>query len=166
MIFGKPFEFAVFYELLEKTNDNLWKYGAFGFFIDDEIYPSRGSNYTLHMAISYLKDSYDDVINCNLYFNELSENTFDFFVKIAHSHGMFIESDPSDLELPSNEPIGVLLSPVEILDVGFYLFYYSLDEHTEHLIYSPDYGKTTKNMLLKKGVVCNVIKQLPDEDNI
>ncbi len=32
MIFGQPFEFAVFYELLEKTEDNYWKYGIFSFF--------------------------------------------------------------------------------------------------------------------------------------
>ncbi|WP_422047422.1 Imm42 family immunity protein, partial [Rosenbergiella collisarenosi] len=28
MIFGQPFEFAVFYELLEKTDDEYWKYGV------------------------------------------------------------------------------------------------------------------------------------------
>ncbi|EOC1259525.1 Imm42 family immunity protein, partial [Cronobacter turicensis] len=32
MIFGKPYEFAVFYEVLEKTEDEYWKFGVFVFF--------------------------------------------------------------------------------------------------------------------------------------
>lgn len=33
MIFGQPFEFAVFYDLLEETDEEYWKFGIFMFFI-------------------------------------------------------------------------------------------------------------------------------------
>ncbi|HAT6344237.1 TPA: hypothetical protein JAJ28_001960 [Aeromonas hydrophila] len=32
MIFGQPFEFAVFYELLEKTDNGHWEFGIFIFY--------------------------------------------------------------------------------------------------------------------------------------
>jgi len=166
MIFGKPYEFAVFYELLEKTEDDFWKYGVFIFFIDDEIYPSKGSNYTLHMAMSYLKDCNDDIAMCKNSDLSIYKNDFESFLAIAHSHGLLLDSDPEDLDLSECESKGVFLSPIEISDVGFYLFYLSIDEKTECLLYSSDYGKTAKKMLLEKGTVVEVINQLPSHEQI
>jgi len=91
MIFGKPYEFAVFYELLEKTEDDFWKYGIFVFFIDDEIYPSKGSNYTLHMAMSYLKDCNEDITMCKNTDLSIYKSDFESFLAIAHSHGLLLD---------------------------------------------------------------------------
>lgn len=166
MIFGKPFEFAVFYELLEKTDDELWKYGVFIFFIDDAIYPSRGSNYTLNLAMSYLKDCNNDIATCEDIDLSIYVNEFESFVAIAHSHGMLLDSDPADLDLPECESKGVFLSPIEVSDEGFYLFYLSMDKKTECLLYSSDYGKTAKKTFLEKGTVQRVIEQLPEKIKI
>ncbi|TCL05874.1 immunity 42 family protein [Sodalis ligni] len=166
MIFGQPFVFAVFYELLEKTEDNCWKYGLFSFFIEDEIYPSKGSNYTLSMAIDHLKDSLPEIMNCENNVLTFPDNDLDLLRKLAHSHGMLLESDPADLELPDLRPLGVFLSPIEISDVGFYLFYYPKDKDEEYLIYTADYGNTAKKTIIKKGTVSNVIAQLPSKDAI
>lgn len=166
MIFGQPFEFAVFYEALEKTEDNYWKYGIFCFLIEDEIYPTKGSNYTLHMAINYLKDSQQEINNCNSAGLSLSENSSELLTQLAHSHGMLLDSDPDDLELPDSETLGVFLSPVEISDTGFYLFYYPKNNDEECLIYTPDYGNTAKKITLKKGTVSNVLQELPNQDAI
>jgi hypothetical protein len=166
MIFGQPFVFAVFYELLEKTDDNYWKYGLFSFFIEDEIYPSKGSNYTLSMAIDYLKDSLPEIMNYENNELNFSDSDLDLLKKLAHSHGMLLDSDPAGLELSNSKPLGVYLSPLEISDVGFYLFYYPKDKDEEYLIYTADYGKTAKKAIFKKGTVCNVIAQLPMKDAI
>ncbi|NEG93317.1 immunity 42 family protein [Leclercia adecarboxylata] len=166
MIFGKPFEFAVFYEVLEKTEDEFWKYGVFVFFIDDEIYPSRGSNYTLHMAMSYLKDCHYDIAMCKDIDFSIYGNELESFVAIAHSHGVVLDSDPDDLVFLECESIGVFLSPGEISDAGFYLFYLSIDQKTECLLFSSDYGKTAKKIFLQKGTVQTVIEQLPGKERI
>lgn len=166
MIFGQPFVFAVFYELLEKTEDNYWKYGLLGFFIEDELYPSKGSNYTLSMAMDYLKDSQSEILSCDN--NELifPDSDLELLRKLAHSHGILLDSDPVDLELPDSKPLGVFLSPLEISDVGFYLFYYPKDKNEEYLIYTADYGNTAKKTIFKKGTVSRVIAQLPVKDAI
>lgn len=166
MIFGQPFEFAVFYEILEKTEDNCWKYGIFSFFIEDEIYPSKGSSYTLHMAINYLKDSLQEINSCKSVGLSLSENASELITQLAHSHGILLDSDPDNLELPDSEALGVFLSPIEISDVGFYLFYYLKDNDEECLIYSSDYGSTAKKTTLKKGTVNNVLQKLPYQEAI
>lgn len=166
MIFGQPFEFAVFYELLEKTEDNYWKYGIFSFFIKDEIYPSKGSNYTLSMAMDYLKDSHQDVIHCKDKGLDFSWSDEDLLKRLARSHGIYVEGDPEDLEAPEPDTLGVYLSPLEITDTGFYLFYYPKDRDEECLIYSSDYGSTAKKAILKKGTVSSVIGQLPSKDAI
>lgn len=166
MIFGQPYEFAVFYELLEKTDDNYWKFGIFIFFIDDDIYPTKGSNYTLSMAMDYLKDSYQDVIDCKVCLLNTSVEDNVLFKMLAHSHGMLLNSDPNELEISNTEKLGVFLSPLEITDNGFYLFYYPGDQDEEYLIYSSDYGSTAKRTVLKKGTVSNVLAQLPNKDAI
>ncbi|EGT5679748.1 hypothetical protein AGJ42_21095, partial [Cronobacter dublinensis subsp. dublinensis] len=107
MIFGKPYEFAVFYEVLEKTQDEHWKFGVFLFFIKDEIYPAKGSNYTLPMNISYLKESYKEVMACAV--NEDLDISIDAHVlleMLAHSHGLVLDSDPEGFELPPLNNIG------------------------------------------------------------
>lgn len=166
MIFGKPIEFAIFYELLEKTADEYWKYGIFGFFINDEIYPSKGSNYTLPMAMDFLKDSQCEINSCKNTGLDLSESASELIAQLAHSHGMILDSDPNDLELSDAEPLGVFLSPLEISDVGFYLFYYPKNIDEEYLIYSSDYGNTAKKVMLKRGAVSSVIEQLPSKEAI
>lgn len=166
MIFGQPYEFAVFYELLEKTENDHWKFGVFLFFIEDNIYPAKGSNYTLTMAIDYLKDSHQDIINCQTSFLDISIEDQDFLKTLAHSHGMLLDSDPEDLELADTEKMGVFLSPLEIVDTGFYLFYYPGSEDDEYLIYSSDYGNTVKRSVLKKGTVSNVLALLPNKEEI
>jgi|SRR5471032_297928 len=166
MIIGLPYEFAVFYELLEKTEDNYWKYGIFSFFIEDEIYPSKGSNYTLSMAIEYLKDSWQEVIDCKGNKLDFSVSDRELLKNLAHSHGMHVDDDSVELEFPDTEAMGVYLSPLEITDAGFYLFYYPRNKDEEYLIYSSDYGKTAKKTRLKKGTVSSVIAQLPDRDAI
>ncbi len=166
MIFGQPFVFAVFYELLEKTEDNYWKYGLFGFIIEDEMYPAKGSNYTLSMAIDYLKDSQPEITHCKN--NEIlfPDSDLELLRKLAHSHGMLLDSDPQGLELRDAKPLGVFLSPLEVSDVGFYLFYYPKDEDEEYLIYTADYGNTAKKAIFKKGTISNVFAQLPIKDAI
>lgn len=166
MIFGQPFEFAVFYELLEKTDDEHWKFGVFVFFIEDEIYPARGSNYTLPMAMDYLKDSHQEVTDCQSKGLDLSMEDIVLLKKLAHSHGMILDSDPEDLELPDSEKIGVFLSPLEISDTGFYLFYYPNDNNEEYLIYSSDYGNTARRTVLNRGTVSKILAQLPSKDEI
>lgn len=166
MIFGQPYEFAVFYDLLEKTDDGHWKFGIFVFFIEDYIYPTKGSNYTLSMAMDYLKDSHQEIIDCKAKLLDTSMEDHSFLKILAHSHGMLLESDPEDLELPNKEKIGVFLSPLEIADTGFYLFYYPGDEDNEYLIYSSDYGHTAKRTVLKKGTVSKVLRQLPNKDGL
>ncbi|XBS69809.1 immunity 42 family protein [Acerihabitans sp. KWT182] len=166
MIFGQPFVFAVFYELLEKTEGNYWKYGLFSFFIEDEIYPSKGSNYTLPMAIGYLRDSQLEILNCENDELILHGSDLDMLRLLAHSHGMLLDSDLPGLELPESKPLGVYLSPLEISDVGFYLFYYPKNEDEEYLIYTADYGNTAKKSIFKKGTVSNVIAQLPIKEDI
>jgi len=164
MIYGKPYEFAIFYDVLEKTDDERWKYGLFNFFIEDEAYPSKGSNYTLDMVVKYLKDSRLDI---NLKSNikiRLPENITDVMAMLAHSHELFIDTDPEGFEFSESEPLGVFLSPLEIADVGFYLFYYFLDDgDNEYLVYSSDYGCTVKQAIFKKGTVYGVIESLPDK---
>lgn len=166
MIFGQPFEFAVFYDVLEKTEDNYWKYGLFGFFIEDEIYPSKGSNYTLHMAMDYLKDSQQEINSCRSAGLTLSGSASELITQLAHSHRMLLDSDPDDLELPDSKVLGVFLSPPEISDVGFYLFYYSKNNDEECLVYSSDYGSTAKKTILKKGTVSSVLEKLPNKEFI
>ncbi|ROP60164.1 immunity protein 42 of polymorphic toxin system [Enterobacter sp. BIGb0383] len=167
MIYGNPYEFAVFYEILEKTDEGHWKYGLFNFFIEDEAYPSKGSNYTLGMALGYLKDSQEDIhLNGNVE-KDLSENITDLITQLAHSHGLLLDTDSIGFELSDSEPLGVLLSPLEILDAGFYLFYYSKHgEDKEYLVYTLDYGKTVKKTVFKKGIVNDVIALLPCEESI
>lgn len=166
MIFGKPYEFAVFYELLEKTDNNYWKFGIFIFFIEDEIYPAKGSNYTLSMAVDYLKDSHQDIVDCKAGALDTSMEDHIFLKFLAHSHGIVLDNDPEDLDLPCTEKLGIFLSPLEISDTGFYLFYYPGDQNEEYLIYSSDYGNTAKRTVLKRGTVSNVLSQLPDKDSI
>ncbi|ELY3545614.1 immunity 42 family protein [Cronobacter turicensis] len=167
MIFGKPYEFAVFYEVLEKTQDEYWKFGVFLFFIEDEIYPAKGSNYTLPMNIGYLKESYKEVMECTV--NEDIDFSIDAHVLleiIAHSHGLVLESDPEDFELPPVNNIGVFLSPPEVVDTGFYLFYLAVSNEQECLIYSADYGKTAQKIFLNAGVVGSVLGSLPNKEII
>ncbi|WP_241645283.1 immunity 42 family protein [Rosenbergiella metrosideri] len=166
MIFGQPFEFAVFYELLEKTDDEYWKYGVFIFFIEDEIYPAKGSNYTLSMAMDYLKDSYQEVIDSQDGGLDMSIADHVLLKTLAHSHGMLLDNDPEDLELPDSDKIGVFLSPLEIADTGFYLFYYACSNKAEYLIYSSDYGNTAKRAVLNKGTVSGILAQLPSKEAI
>ncbi|SFN46112.1 Immunity protein 42 [Candidatus Pantoea varia] len=166
MIYGKPYEFSIFYDLLEETADGYWKHGIFLFFIEDKIYPSKGSNYTLTMAIGYLKDSYQEIIDCLSKGLDLTMNDEMLFATLAHSHGMIIDSDPDDFELPDMEKIGVFLSPLEVVDAGFYLFYYPKDNDEEYLIYSPDYGKTVRKAIFSRGVVSAVLAQLPAINSI
>ncbi len=166
MIFGTPFEFAVFYELLEKTEDDYWKYGIFLFFIEDEIYPAKGSSYTLSMAMDYLKDSQQEIISCEENKLDLSIGDLELLKDLAHSHGMILDSDPDDFELSDSQPVGVYLSPTEISDTGFYLFYYPKDNDEEYLIYSTDYGKTAKKTILQRGYVSSVIEKLPCRESI
>ncbi|EKM0378393.1 immunity 42 family protein [Cronobacter turicensis] len=167
MIFGKPYEFAVFYEVLEKTQDEYWKFGVFLFFIEDEIYPAKGSNYTLPMNISFLKESHKEVMECTV--NE----DLDFLINahvllktLAHSHGLVLESDPEDFELPPVNNIGVFLSPPEVVDTGFYLFYLAVSNEQECLIYSADYGKTAQKIFLNAGIVSSVLGSLPNKELI
>ncbi|EOV9691488.1 immunity 42 family protein [Cronobacter turicensis] len=167
MIFGKPYEFAVFYEVLEKTQDEYWKFGVFLLFIEDEIYPAKGSNYTLPMNISFLKESYKEVMECTV--NEDIDFSIDAHVLleiIAHSHGSVLESDPEDFELPPVNNIGVFLSPPEVVDTGFYLFYLAVSNEQECLIYSADYGKTAQKIFLNAGVVGSVLGILPNKEII
>lgn len=102
------------------------------------------------MAINYLKDSQQEISSCKSVGLSLPENTSELITQLAHSHGMLVDSDPHDFVLPDSEAIGVLLSPVEISDVGFYLFYYQEDNDEECLVYSSDYGRTAKKTTLKK----------------
>lgn len=166
MIFGKPYEFAVFYELLEKTDNDYWKFGIFIFFIEDEIYPTRGSNYTLSMALDYLKDSLDEVISYKNSELDTSMEALLLLKKLAHSHGILLCDDPHNLELSEPMKLGIYLSPLEFTDTGFYLFYYPRNNNEEYLIYSSDYGATAKKTVLEKGTVQRVIKQLPNKDKI
>lgn len=166
MIFGKPFEFAVFYELLEKTDDEYWKYGIFMFFIEDEIYPAKGSNYTLSMAMDYLKESYQEIIYSQAEGLDMSMSDHTLLKVISHSHGILLGSDPEDLELPESNKIGVFLSPLEIADTGFYLFYYAGSNKEEYLIYSSDYGNTAKRTVLNKGTVSSILQKLPSKEEI
>ncbi|WP_336296259.1 immunity 42 family protein [Cronobacter dublinensis] len=167
MIFGKPYEFAVFYEVLEKTQDEYWKFGVFLFFIEDEIYPAKGSNYILPMNISYLKESYREVMECAV--NEdldISTDAHLLLEMLAHSHGLVLDSDPEDFELPPLNNIGVFLSPLEVVDTGFYLFYLAVSNEQECLIYSADYGKTAQKIFLNTGVVASVLGALPNKEAI
>lgn len=166
MIFGQPFEFAVFYELLEKTEDNYWKFGIFSFFIKDEIYPSKGSNYTLSMAMDFLKDSQQEVTDCKDKGLDFSLSDEELLKILARSHGVYVEGDPEDLSTSELGALGVYLSPLEITDTGFYLFYYPKDKDEEYLIYSSDYGITAKKAILRKGTVSSVLQQLPSKDVI
>ncbi|THB82768.1 hypothetical protein E1N66_19220 [Pantoea allii] len=166
MIYGKPYEFSVFYNLLEETADGYWKHGIFLFFIEDEIYPSKGSNYTLTMAIGYLRDSYQEVVDCLSTGLDLTMDDETLFATLAHSHGMIIDSDPDEFELPDMERIGVFLSPLEISDAGFYLFYYPKNIYEEYLIFSHDYGKTVRKAIFNRGVVSGVLAQLPAIESI
>ncbi|ELY4575917.1 immunity 42 family protein [Cronobacter turicensis] len=164
MIFGKPYEFAVFYEVLEKTQDEYWKFGVFLFFIEDEIYPAKGSNYTLPMNISFLKESYKEVMECSVFEGlDFSIDAHVLLEIIAHSHGLVLESDPEDFELPPVNNIGVFLSPPEVVDTGFYLFYLAVSNEQECLIYSADYGKTAQKIFLNAGVVGSVLGSLPNK---
>ncbi|ELY7393537.1 immunity 42 family protein [Cronobacter universalis] len=167
MIFGKPYEFAVFYEVLEKTQDEYWKFGVFLFFIEDEIYPAKGSNYTLPMNISFLKESYKEVMECSVFEGlDFSIDAHVLLEIIAHSHGLVLESDPEDFELPPVNNIGVFLSPPEVVDTGFYLFYLAVSNEQECLIYSADYGKTAQKIFLNAGVVGSVLGSLPSKEII
>lgn len=166
MIFGQPFEFAVFYELLEKTDDEYWKFGIFMFFIEDEIYPSKGSNYTLSMAMDYLKNTHQEVIDSQDEGLDMSMTAHALLKKLAHSHGMLLDCDPDDMELPDSKKIGFFLSPLEIADTGFYLFYCLGNNQFEYLIYSHDYGSTAKKTILNKGTVSSVLDKLPCKESI
>ncbi|MFM4917559.1 immunity 42 family protein [Aeromonas dhakensis] len=160
MIFGQPFEFAVFYELLEKTDNGHWEFGIFIFFIEDEIYPSKGSNYTLSMAVNCLKDTHQEVIDSQDEGLDISITDHALLKLLAHSHGILLDCDPEDLELPDSNKVGVFLSPPEVADAGFYLFYYLGSNEREFLIYSSDYGNTAKKTILNKGTVSRVLDEL------
>lgn len=166
MIFGQPFEFAVFYELLEETDDEHWKFGIFMFFIEDEIYPSKGSNYTLSMAIDYLKNTHQEVTDSQDEGLDMSMNAHALLKVLAHSHGMPLDCELDDMELPDSKKIGVFLSPLEIADTGFYLFYFLGDNENEYLVYSHDYGSTAKKTTLNKGTVSSVLDKLPYKESI
>lgn len=62
--------------------------------------------------------------------------------------------------------MGVFLSPLEIADTGFYLFYYPNDNNEEYLIYSSDYGNTARRTVLNRGTVSRTLAQLPSKDEI
>ncbi|MBG3013418.1 immunity 42 family protein [Proteus faecis] len=165
MIFGDPYDFAVIYEKVEESNDGYWKFGFFNFVIKDELFPAKGSNYTLHMAINYLKDSVEEIDNCRP-LDDHSINECELFGLIAHSHIKILDTDPDDFEIIPSQPIGVDLSPVEISDVGFYLFYYIENGDYESLIFSKDYGVTISKVMFPKGTIKKVLNKLPDKDSI
>ncbi|HAT6344236.1 TPA: hypothetical protein JAJ28_001959 [Aeromonas hydrophila] len=52
------------------------------------------------------------------------------------------------------------MSPPEVADAGFYLFYYLGSNESEFLIYSSDYGDTAKKTILNKGTVSRVLDEL------
>ena len=166
MIFGKPYEFAVFFDVFERSDFGKWKYGYFGFYIEDKLYPSVLSNYTLNINVPWMRDSCAEMVECKNDISLATGDVFESFVRVAHSHRELVAGDPRDLDLPSSEPIGVLLSPLETLDVGFFLFYCPVDEESECLIYSADWGKTANRYVLKRGYVKSVFEQLPDEVDI
>ncbi|WP_197069846.1 Imm42 family immunity protein [Aeromonas dhakensis] len=58
------------------------------------------------------------------------------------------------------------MSPLEIADTGFYLFYCLGDNENEHLVYSHDYGSTAKKTTLNKGTVSSVLDKLPYKESI
>ncbi|RAX06691.1 immunity 42 family protein [Photorhabdus bodei] len=166
MIYGNPTLFSISYDVIEYSDDNYWKFGILNFIIDDEIYPAKGSNYTLHMAFNYLKDSGIEISNTRPFDINLNINDIELISVLAHSHGMLLDTDSDDMELPEINPIGVFLSPLEIADVGFYLFYLLINNNTEALIYSADYGVSAKKIELPKGTVNKVISELPEKNFI
>jgi hypothetical protein len=166
MIYGNPVFFSISYDVIEHSEDNYWKFGILNFIIDDEIYPAKGSNYTLHMAFNYLKESKNEILNANPIKMDFNISSLELMEILAHSHRILLDTDCDDMELPEVDPIGVFLSPLEISDVGFYLFYLLMDDDTELLIYSANYGVNVKRIELPKGTVNKVISELPEKDFI
>ena len=109
------------------------------------------------MAMTYLKDSYKEIIDSEDIGLDMSVSDHTLLKKLAHSHGVFLAEDPDDLELSCTNRVGVFLSPPEITESGFYLFCYPGSNNEEYLIYSADYGKAAKRTLLPKGTVGNVL---------
>lgn len=163
MIYGLPYQFAVMYDVLESSDDNYWQFGLFNFVIGDIIVPARGSNYTINLAINYLKDSLNEILNTRPLDLTNFSSSQEIMADIAHSHGLYLATDRDDVKLSNDEhKKGVDLADIELTDTGLYIFYYrEINSCNEFVIYTLDRGINVSIKELDKGNVYNVINSLP-----
>lgn len=155
-------DFLVFFNVL-KTGENESRYGLFLFFIEDEIYPLKGSDYNISEGIGYLKSLSSKVGNCRFEGLDFSESDECLINEIIKSKGLMRESLLSDIE---DGGMGIVLSTQEMLNVGCYVFYAPINENEECLIYSRNYGKDPKRTIIKRGSVGRVVEELNKIENI
>lgn len=163
MIYGLPYQFAVMYDVLDLSDDNYWQFGLFNFIIDDVLVPAVGSNYTINIAVNYLKDSLIEILEAKPLGISNLESNQEIMQYIAHSHGIYLAIDGDDLKLLNNRTkCGVDLSTIELTDVGFYMFYYQ-DQNScnEFIIYTCDNGINVVRKEFAKGTIYHVINSLP-----
>lgn len=159
MIFGDPKEFAIFYDVIDESEDGNWNYGPFLFFIGDEIYPSKGFNYTIFIAINDVVPCIEEILECKSGNLDFSKNDYELMRDLIRSNNFWFYDDPEGMEFDKVDPMGVIINPYETMDTGFHLFYCQINEKEECLVYSDYYGRNAKRKVLKKGTVANVIEE-------
>lgn len=136
-----------------------WNYGPFWFFIDDELYPSKGVNYTIYIAINDVVPCKEKIYQCKSGELDFSKSDYEIMRDLIRSHGFWFYDDPLGMDFDKKDPIGVLLTPYEVMDTGFHLFYYPINEKEECLIYSRYYGRDAKRKVLERGTVVRIIDE-------
>lgn len=186
MIFG-TWEFAITYDIYERSDDGKWIFGFFNIVIDDELLIHRGSNWTLNCIVSYLKKNISSIEQKVLDEPDLDKDTL--FIKSSKSNGYGVYTDPQipdswwesndleikaklDLHLKSLEDekkqpqFGIAIELFGELDDTGWQFYLFGAGRQERLIYSKDAGKTVFEKRLPRGTVEKVLRSLPNPEDL
>lgn len=189
MIFG-TYEFAITYDVYERSDDGHCTFGFFNIVIDDELLIHRGSNWTLNCILSYLKNTIEAIEAHGMQQSILDKDNL--YLKAMESRGKsylvynapdFLKqrwelSDDAELlakvdtfEKEQNEkitrpPFGTEIELYgELENYGWRFFLFGAGEE-ERLIYSKDAGKTVFEKILPRGTVEKVLRSLPDPNSL
>lgn len=183
MIFG-TYEFAITYDVYERSEDGRWIFGFFNVVIDDELLIHRYSNWTLNCIISYFKNTIEDINTRGLEESDLDKDmlyinaleTRDYYIYTAPeflSQRWKLSDDPELLakvdaysedckKKVTHPPFGIEIESYgELTNYGWRFFLFGAGEE-ERLIYSKDAGKTVLEKRLPRGTVEKVLRSLPD----
>lgn len=160
-------EFFIFYDDFEGNGNGLGR-GVFMFFIEDEVYPLRGSDYNISVAVNNLISINKKIVDCKVENFDADLSDCDLIRDLIESHGLITHDKDVRGVVNSGyiNPMGIVLSTEEMLKVGCYVFYFLINEDEECLIYSRSYGKEAKRSVFKNGEVSDVLNRLSEIENV